>query len=76
MNSAPGKSPAMPIPAWATASSAASAAKSSERSGATSGSVSRKSTVPAIRVRRPSVENRPMAWMPERPALMAAQVST
>ena len=75
MNRAPGKSPLAPIPACATASSAATAANRSDRSGATRGSVSRKSTVPAMRVRRLSVGNRAMAWIPDRPSVMAAQVS-
>ena len=75
MNSAPGKSPGRPRPACAIASSAASFGEALDRTGATRGSVSRKSTVPAMRVRRPSVGKRRMAWMPERPAVSAAQLS-
>ncbi len=71
--SGPGKSPGLPIAACSTASSAASVASLSPRVGAQNGSAATKSTVPAIRVRRPAVGKRVMAWMPERPAVRPAQ---
>ena len=70
MNSAPGKSPLGPSPAFATASSAASLARRSDSIGATKGSAATESMVPAIVVRRPSIGKRVMRWMPERPAVM------
>ena len=46
-----------------------------ESSGAQNGSTSMKSTVPAMVVRRFSVEKRRMRWMPECPAVSALQLS-
>src|SRR6478735_8003009 len=75
MNSAPGKS-SWASPDWPMASSAASVARRSESTGAQKGSTSTESMVPAIVVRRPSVGKRSMRWMPDLPAVRAAQVSS
>src|SRR5450432_1913674 len=74
-NSGPGKSPLAPMPAWATASSAARLARRSESSVDVKGSTLRKSTVPAIVVRRPSVGKRVSVRMPDSPAVSFAQLS-
>ena len=76
MKRAPGKSPFEPMPDCATASSAASTARRSDSIGATKGSTLMESIVPAIVVRSPSVGKRLMRLMPERPAVIAAQVSS
>src|SRR6266481_9306233 len=74
-NSGPGKSPLSPIAAWVTASSAARLASRSESPVDVKGSTSRKSTVPAIVVRKPSVGKRVSVRMPDSPAVSFAQLS-
>ncbi len=74
-NSGPGKSPRAPIPASPIASSAAISANRCDSSGELSSSIGTKSIVPAMRVFKPSVAKRVMAWMPERPAVSSRQLS-
>src|SRR5882724_9663866 len=74
-NSGPGKSALGPMPAWATASSAARLARRSESPVDVKGSTSRKSTVPAIVVRKPSVGKRVSVRMPDSPAVSFSQLS-
>ena len=75
MNSGPGKSPRLPMPDSATASSAARSASRSDSSGDDSGSAGTKSTVPAKRVFSPSVAKRVMFLMPDLPAVSFFQFS-
>src|SRR5258708_24925585 len=74
-NSGPGKSPLLPIPDSATASSVAISASRSERSVDVKGSTGTKSTVPAIVVFSPSMGKRVMVRMPDSPAGSFAQLS-
>ena len=69
MNSGPGKSPGLPMPDCAIASSAAISASRCDSSGALiAGSTATKSTVPAMRVFSPSVAKRVISRMPDWPA--------
>src|SRR6478609_3826001 len=74
-NSGPGKSPLLPIPDSATASSVAISASRSERSVDVKGSTGTKSTVPAIVVFSPSIGKRVIVRMPDSPAVSFAQLS-
>src|SRR5258707_10364356 len=74
-NSGPGKSPLLPIPDSAMASSVARSASRSERSVDVKGSTGTKSTVPAIVVFSPSMGKRVMVRIPDSPAVSFAQLS-
>ena len=74
-NSGPGKSPLVPMPDWAMASSVASSPSRSERSVDENGSTGMKSIVPAIVVFSPSVGKRVMVRMPDSPAVSFFQLS-
>src|SRR5476649_1446516 len=63
------------MPDWLIASSAAMSASRSDSAGVESGVTGTKSTVPAIRVFKPSVSNRVMLWMPDVPLVRLAQFS-
>src|SRR5262249_16484456 len=75
INSGPGKSPRLPTPDSAMASSAAMSAIRSESSGADSGAAGTKSTQPAKRVFMPSVAKRLIVLMPDLPAVRYFQLS-
>src|SRR6202047_1462618 len=74
-NSGPGKSPLEPMADCSSASSVASSARRSVSPVDENGSTSRKSTVPAMVVFRPSIGKRVTVRMPEQPALSFAQLS-
>src|SRR5712671_6748870 len=74
-NSGPGKSPLLPMPDSAIASSATIVAMRSPSSVEQNGSTGTKSTLPAIVVLRPSLAKRVMRWMPDSPAVSFAQLS-
>src|SRR5713226_8209687 len=75
-NSGPGKSPLLPMPDCATASSVAISASFSVSAVDEEGSTVTKSTVPAIVVFRPSIGKRVTVRMPDSPAVSLAQLSS
>src|SRR5450755_2817818 len=74
-NNGPGKSPLLPIPDCASASSVAISPRRSLRPVELNGSTGAKSTVPAIVVFRLSVGKRVMVRMPDSPAVSLVQLS-
>src|SRR5215211_1131529 len=74
-NSGPGKSPLLPMPDCASASSVTTSARRSVRPVEEEGSTVTKSTVPAMVVFSPSIGKRVTVRMPDSPAVSFAQLS-
>src|SRR5882757_10805379 len=75
-NSGPGKSPLLPMPDCASASSVTSSARRSVRPVDEEGSTVTKSTVPAMVVFSPSIGKRVTVRMPDSPAVSFVQLSS